>query len=327
MKKKILIGVFSIISIGFFLSANTFADILPRLSKIKPGYIYAFFILVIIEHIFRALRWQILLKRSHSEVKLFPTLLALLMSFFSNIFIPHSGIITRLTYLKKYYKFPPSINIGTFIAEKTSDSIIIILLLSYTALHSGFSFFKIIDFSPFKDKLLMFSAMGLLIIPLVIFLIARIFRSQLLKIRIIIYAHLKLVLSGFHSLHDLKSLLLFSIYSAIIWIIYIFSFNLMFLSVGIDASPVCLINTATIGNLSWIFPSQAGIGPFHLAVSTALRFHGYTAEDSTFLSILTHSGILITDFVFGLSAIIFTILGSAKKSNYVSSDPIMAIAD
>lgn len=327
MKKKILILAFSTISIGIFLSINPFSEILPKLRQVKLSYIYIFVVFVLIEHIFRALRWQIMLKNSHPGVKLFPTFLALLMSFFSNIFIPHSGIVTRLSYLKKFYKFPPTVNLGTFIAEKTGDSLMVVLLLSFTFLYSGFSINKVVDITHSSQNFLLILTLVIFTGFLVFVLVKTVLKKQFLKLQTRAKEYARSVWSGFHGLKDRKSLMLFSVYTLIIWFLYLFTFNIMFLSVDIVPSKTCLINTACIGNLSWIFPSQAGIGAYHVAVSTSLRFHGYSALDSSFLSVLTHSGILFTDFIFGLSSLLITTFWSFRFSKPAMQETIIAVAE
>jgi len=88
----------------------------------------------ILSHLSRAYRWQFLLEPLGYKPRFANSVMAVLIAYLLNLFIPRSGEIARAATIKKYENIPFEKAIGTIVAERVAD---VIMLFSIT----GVAFF------------------------------------------------------------------------------------------------------------------------------------------------------------------------------------------
>lgn len=104
-----------------FSRANYFWLIMPMIFGFLSNFI-------------RAQRWRLLLRPLGYNPGFLNTLLAVMIMFFANLFIPRLGEVMRCTILGKYEGVPLEKSIGTMVVERIIDLISIMLLLGFLLL-------------------------------------------------------------------------------------------------------------------------------------------------------------------------------------------------
>ncbi len=86
------------------------------------------FIILMLSHLFRALRWQQLIEPLGYKPPVFQLLCGVLIGYIANQFIPRAGEIVRCTSISKYNKIPAEKLIGTIVAERAFDLVSLLVI-------------------------------------------------------------------------------------------------------------------------------------------------------------------------------------------------------
>ena len=144
MKKK----VFSVLKYLLFLGIGIFLiwwqiGKMTELQKVQfvdslrnANYIYLLpvFIMAVISHVSRAMRWKLMVEPMGYHPSTSNTIYATLTGYFANNFVPRAGELMRCTMLSKYEKIPFSKLFGTVIVERLFDFICYLFIILLTIL-------------------------------------------------------------------------------------------------------------------------------------------------------------------------------------------------
>ena len=119
------------------------AALFSRLTEVKYRYVVISVGLMLIAHLVRAYRWSLMLTPIGYRVGLGRMLLAVMVGYLANLFVPRMGEITRCAVLKRTDNVPMAVSIGSVVAERIIDlltliSIIFLALLLEYDLLSGY---------------------------------------------------------------------------------------------------------------------------------------------------------------------------------------------
>jgi len=81
-------------------------------------------------HLSRAYRWQFLLEPLGYKPRFANSIMAVLIAYLLNLFIPRSGEIARAASIKKYENIPFEKAIGTIVAERVADVIMLLIIIA-----------------------------------------------------------------------------------------------------------------------------------------------------------------------------------------------------
>ena len=137
-------------------------------------------VLAIASHIFRALRWNLLINSLNYKTKLSTTFYAVMIGYMANTAVPRMGELARCGVLSKKEKIPFNALFGTVISERLFDLItlgaIIVLVIFFQ--FKSLSSFMANTFGPFFhsltsniNSLIIFSVVSVLVIVLVYIMI------------------------------------------------------------------------------------------------------------------------------------------------------------
>jgi len=203
-----------------------------KLALQKADYSWIILSLVFsgLSHIFRALRWKLLLEPLHYHPKISNTFFALMAGYLANFALPRLGEVTRCGLLNRYEKIPFTEGFGTVITERALDLICMILVFFITL---GIEFDKIsgiandLIFTTVADKFNALVQNKTLLITVVLIFIVLIsgffyFRKKIknlfgAKVKVLI----KGLLDGLKSIKNIKKPKLFFVYTVLIWLMYI----------------------------------------------------------------------------------------------------------
>ena len=85
-------------------------------------------ILGIASHISRAMRWQLVTDSMGYQIRFWNSFMGVMIGYFANLAIPRIGEFTRCGVVNRYEKVPFSNLLGTVVAERLIDMLILLLL-------------------------------------------------------------------------------------------------------------------------------------------------------------------------------------------------------
>jgi uncharacterized protein (TIRG00374 family) len=239
MNKK-LPGVFKylfFLGIGVFLvwwslhqiPANKWGEFKQSLATANYWLIVPVFIILSLSHVFRALRWRILMQPMGYHPSITNTFFAVMIGYLANLAVPRLGEVLKCTILARYEKVPAEKLVGTIVAERAFDvfSLFIVFILAFLTQYEiigeyGKELFKEMlqnksgHFSPWKIVIVL----GVIIS---IIIAIKIWFKQFSHLSIVI--SLKKILHGIWegvtSIKKLRQKWRFIFYTVSIWTLYI----------------------------------------------------------------------------------------------------------
>ncbi len=239
-------------------------------------------VVVLFSHFLRALRWRVILQEVKDEISLVDTWGSIMVGYLVNNFVPRLGEIVRAYTTGRLEKVSVSSVLGTIVLERLFDMLSagILFGLALFMYHGDLT----VSF-PFLRLAGIILIAGSLVLGAVLYvasvsekfqnLILRIVKSVLPK-RLAHKAQSIILsfLESFKILRSGKRIGIISLYSALIWVGYIYSMYIPFFAFGFgtrlhltlyDAFLLQLVTT-----IAWIIPSPGATGVYHLFVSEAL---------------------------------------------------------
>lgn len=263
-------------------------------------------------HIFRALRWNLLINSLNYKTKLSTTFFAVMIGYLANTAVPRMGEFVRCGVLSKKEKIPFNALFGTVISERIFDLItlaVIILLVIIFQLNSVGDFLNQL-FGPFFNELFSnFTSVIVLTSSILIIFVALIMLIRKLKEkikRIPFYNKIQEFMSGLFdgikTILKLKQKWLFLLYTFIIWFFYALMVYLPLFMLE-ETSHLTFINGLTIlaiGSLGMVAPVPGGIGAYHFIVKTVLyEIFKIGGNASGSYAVITHTGQTILNVLVG----------------------------
>lgn len=276
----------------------------------------------------RALRWMMMFRSLGYTIKLFNALGTIMFMYFANLGLPRLGEILRPVALSKYEKVGVEKVVGTIVAERALDFIMLLLvvglalIIEYDTLW-GF----IVENQALSDKIINLITNPLIYVLLVgagisalFFLKSDYFRRTKLGIKI--YGILEGLMEGIKSILNLEKPILFIGHTLFIWIMYFLMTRVCFYSyeptsnLGLEAGLMVFV----FGTLGIVFPSPGGMGSYHALIMAGLALYGVAQTDGfSYANIIFFSIQIFCNVIFGLTAYLML---PVMNKNYEGAIPI-----
>ncbi len=320
-----------LISLGFAggLIWYAFKDInltemLDRFARSDWSWIAVSCVLLLMAHISRAWRWNMLMEPLGYKPGLFNSSIAVLTGYFANYIVPRMGEVTRCGTLYKLERVPVNLSFGTVVAERIFDVIILLVLIGVNFILEFDRLSKFfMDF--FQSKIGATEAGGngmpiLLIILLGgLVLVAGvgiyIFTNKSLQEKLMQNALVQKVvqfaqgmLEGLLSVRKLNSPGLFICSTIAIWVFYYLVSYVLFFCIP-ETSNLGLLAGLTllvVGSIGMAAPVQGGLGAYHMLVGSVMILYGLTYNDGITLATFIHGAQMI--FMLAIGALAFLIV-------------------
>lgn len=286
--------------------------------------------LVLMAHITRAWRWQMLLKPLGHRPGLFDATTSVLTGYFANYIIPRMGEVTRCGTLYKLEKVPVNLSFGTVVAERVFDVLTLLVLialnflLEFDRLSAFFlDFFgsKVSGGEPQGTHLLLYVFGGLVLlvtVGVVVILTNKNLREKLLQNALIIKiaTFLKGMLEGVLSIRKLRSPALFILSTLLIWVFYYLISYVLFFSIPETSTlgPLAGLTILVIGAIGMTAPTQGGIGAYHLLVGNVMILYGLTQQAGITLATFVHGTQMLFMLAIGALAFLVVLLKNRKAA-------------
>ncbi|MCX7987266.1 MAG: flippase-like domain-containing protein [Bacteroidales bacterium] len=261
----------------------------------------------------RSYRWVLMIEPLGYNLSLKSAYHALMIGYTANYAFPRIGEITRCGVLNRIEKIPADSLIGTVIAERAWDMIMLIVLTITVIL------FKLSIFGQFfHEKVLLPLSIKfnwMLLIPLYGWLfIILIFLSAILLVLMYRQTIKEYVLrgkvgqfgygiyQGVKSVLKLKRRGRFLITTIFIWLVYILMtyFALKAMPATHSLNFIDAFFIMVVGSYGFVVPVQGGIGTYHAIVALGLSLYAVSWNDALAYALLSHGSQAISIILLGL---------------------------
>ena len=231
-------------------------------------------------YVSRGLRWIVLIEAlGYSSTKL-NSVSAVSVGYFTNMFIPRAGEISRCTALNQVEKIPVDKLFGTIIVERVLDFVFLILLMLLIVVLKFNDIFNLYytlkaQQTPNEgnEKLLILLAI-FLTGGAVFFLIKRFLKNSKLYEKALIF--IEGLKEGFKSIKNMKRKSAFWFHSFSIWIMYFLMTYICFFSMQetshLSASDGLFL--LVLGGVGMVIPTPGGVGSYHAIMMIGLSVLG-----------------------------------------------------
>ena len=239
----------------------------------------------VISHVFRSLRWKLLMKPLGYHPSLKNTFYAVMVGYFANLAFPRLGEVTRCGVLARYENIPFNKSFGTVITERAVDMICFILLFILMILTQMGTISDYMNNNVYPQLVAKFGNLHftkIMIYGLVaIAILAGIFYFLVHKKvrKTAFYLKIKNLLHGFweglKSLTEMEHPWIFVFYSVVIWTFYFFMLYVCFFCFS-ETSHVGLggaLSSLVLGSVG-IMITPGGIGLYPAIIQETLQLYG-----------------------------------------------------
>jgi len=248
--------------------------------------------------LFRGLRWNLLLEPIGYDVPKRDTVLTVFTGYAANIIIPRVGEVSRCAILERNAGVPFSKGLGTLVAERVVDAVLLGLIVLTGILVQLGQFKMLLTPADADTAASVVESVPLLRNPKFWFWTA----GTILVIAVCRWACVKFRLwdkvkgfihgfwEGFLSLRKIDRLPLFIIYSVSIWICYYLELYLAFYCLPSTAAvgPIAGLACFAASSVAVLVPTPNGAGPWHYAIVKMLGIYGAPEADAQPLAFVLH---------------------------------------
>ncbi len=283
----------------------------------------------ILSHIFRAARWNLLIGSMGHKTRTSTTFYAVMTGYLANTAVPRLGEVTRCGVLSKKMNVPFTELLGTVIAERIFDMLIMILIII------GVIVFQLDLVGAFVDKYVfnpLFANFESNLAPILIILailvgsvLALVILWRMFRIKLKKYAFYqklssfgKGLVQGIKTIKRMRNKGLFLFYTLMIWGMYTLMIYLPFYSLGatshLDFGDA--LTVMSIGSLGIVAPVPGGIGTYHFIVKAILfELYGIDQASAASFATITHAAQTIMIIVVGGLSFLMLFLQKNKTEN------------
>ncbi|ODS84473.1 MAG: hypothetical protein ABS46_03590 [Cytophagaceae bacterium SCN 52-12] len=340
MKKSIRYIVSFLLAAGllwFVFKDIDLASMGNRLAAADWRWIALSAFLTLLAHFFRAWRWTMMLKPLHRQVSLYASFISLLTGYFANYILPRMGEVTRCGTLYRMEGVPVNQSLGTVIADRVFDVLVlgVLLVLNFllefdrlSAFFAGLAGNRLGGSEDSVNILGVLAAGGLIAALLVSIWIwrSRSLRERLLSIPLVrkVWEFAEGMINGLLSVRKLESPLLFIVSTVAIWVCYYFTSYVLFFCIP-ETSHLGMLAGLTvlvIGSVGMTAPTQGGIGAYHLLVGNVMVLYGLTQQDGITLATFVHGTQMLLMLAAGAIAFLLALFHH-KKDSLEENEPLI----
>lgn len=269
-------------------------------------------VFAIASHIFRALRWNLLINSLNYKTKVSTTFYAVMIGYLANTAVPRMGEFVRCGVLSKKEKIPFNALFGTVISERIFDliTLMVIIFLVIVFQLKSLGTFVSTTFGPFFENLFSNIQSLLLFVGIVIITIVAIiglilvFKTRIKSLPFYqkIRGFLDGLLEGIKTIKKLREKWRFLIYTVLIWLFYALMvyFPVFMMPETSQLTFVDALTILAIGSLGIVAPVPGGIGAYHFIVKAVLvEIFGIGGNAAGSFAAITHAGQTILNVVIG----------------------------
>ena len=265
------------------------------LHEMNIWWLFASLIPITLSHILRGMRWLITLEPLGYRPKVGDSIDSIFVAYATNVVLPRVGEVSRCAVLNQYDNIPFSKSLGTLVAERLVDMLVVILfvcVMLLTQFDVFASLFAQTGTTQISLAELLCSSKTYLILGGVMGVCAVLWIALR---KSAFYAKIKQTIRGFvDGLLSLKTMHrkgLFLLYTLGIWAGYFLEFYIAFFCFPFTAELTvvqALVTFAAI-SLAIIIPTPNGAGPWHFVVISMMTLYGVSQTGASSFALIVHT--------------------------------------
>jgi uncharacterized membrane protein YbhN (UPF0104 family) len=334
LKYLLLLGL-SAFMMWYALRGISFGLVLEQLGEVNYLWLTLALLLSAGSYMSRAYRWRMQFFPLGYRLRFKSMASALMVGYLANLVLPRMGEVMRCSILRRSEGIPVEASFGTVITERVIDLLLLLSLIGFALMIefgrlSGFFWGLFSDrFSALaanRQQVYVAGALLLLLVAAGGWLLMRylhVLRRYAFFLKM--EGLLKGLAAGVMSIRRLENKGAFLLHTALIWGGYLLTTWLVLVSLPATAGlglGVALAIVA-IGGLGMAAPVQAGIGVFHLLVSSTLLLYGLSKESGMAFALLLHtSQTLLVVLMGGISFLVSMSQPAFQPKPVAESQPI-----
>lgn len=265
------------------------------LHETNVWWLLASLIPITLSHVIRGLRWLLTLAPLGYRPKAGDSVDSIFVAYAANVLVPRVGEVSRCAVLTKYDRIPFSKALGTLVAERLIDMLLVAVFVCVMLL-TQFDVFMSLFATTGTSGI---SLGNLLVSPKTYIVIAAIVAGAALLWlwlkNTTLYAKMKQLVRGFvdglMSLRTMQHKGLFVLYTLGIWVGYFLEFYIAFFCFPFtaDLSVVQGLVIFAAISLAIIIPTPNGAGPWHFVVISMMTLYGVSHADASSFALIVHT--------------------------------------
>ena len=265
------------------------------LHEMNIWWLFASLIPITVSHILRGLRWLITLEPLGYKPKAGDSVDSIFVAYATNVVLPRVGEVSRCAVLSQYDKVPFNKSLGTLVAERLVDMLVVFLFVCVMLLTKFDVFASLFAKTGTTEVSLagLFSSPKTYVIVGGLVGLCAVLWIALRKSAF--YAKIKQMIRGFIdgllSLKTMNKKGLFLLYTLGIWAGYFLEFYIAFFCFPFTAelSVVQALVTFAAISLAIIIPTPNGAGPWHFVVISMMTLYGVSQTDASSFALIVHT--------------------------------------
>jgi uncharacterized protein (TIRG00374 family) len=274
-------------------------------------------VLSVLGYLSRAYRWKMQLDPTGYKASYWDVYHAMMVGYLANLVLPRMGEVIRCSVLRRNSGVPVQVALGTVIAERVIDVLVLLGLLGATLLLEFDKFWSFVmglltdnyhSFAEHRTTLLAIAAIALLLVLIAgyaLFKNIEKLRQNAFFTRVVTLA--RGLLSGVFSVLKLKNKGVFLLHTGFTWLVYYLMDYLAFFAFPetYDLSMTAALAVLTFGAFGMAAPVSGGIGVFHVLVQATLLVYGVSKEAGIAYALVVHgSQTLLVVLMGGISFVL-----------------------
>ncbi len=320
LKYTILVAVLAFLMWLNFRDKDTRHNMAAAFDHAKYILLLPVFVLLLLSHYFRSLRWQQLIEPMGYHPPLFDLFCGLLVGYLTNQFIPRGGEVVRCTFVARQHKIPLEKLIGTIISERAVDVVCLLILgvsvffFQYAFL-SGSVLAKISSLRTGDNLHHWLIVFGVIAAICIVVYIIKKTNSRFSTFFVKIFKGFR---EGFGSIKNVRSKWKFVLYTLLMWTCYIFStwigcFAMLETAHLPFVSGIILLFAGTLG----IIATPGGVFAYPYAIQKTLLLYGIHEDVGKAFGWLLWGAQFVFTVVFGTLAYIVINLRRRRYEKHI----------
>lgn len=318
--------VFGLVLLWLSFRKINLAEVWIEIQKADYAWLFLSLFLVLISHVFRAARWNLLIGGINYKTRLSTTFFSVMIGYLANTAVPRMGELVRCGVLSKKENIPFNALFGTVIVERVFDLIVLVMLivgvivfqvrLLRDFLHEILDpfiktiFVNILDISLFSVLFLFF------IVGFVVLLKRNKHKFDGHPFYLKVRKFFKEVFEGIKTVKYMKDKWLFLLYTFFIWLFYalmVYVPVMMFPQTS-SLNFVDGLTLLAIGSLGIVAPVPGGIGAYHFIVKSILvELYNISPDIAISFATITHAGQTLLNVSVGSLGYLYILLTKKQK--------------
>ena len=229
-------------------------------------------------YVSRGLRWIVLIDALGYHSSKLNSIAAVSVGYFTNMFLPRAGEISRCAVLNQIEKIPVDKLFGTILIERVIDFIFLFGLLFFTIIlkfNDIVNFYTTLQSQQTNTDNNLFVLLGVLVVGIVcLYFLKKWLKKS--KFYEAIVSFIKGLKEGFKSIKNMKHKSVFWFHTFSIWIMYFLMTYICFFCMAetSDLTAGDGLFLLVLGGIGMVIPTPGGIGSYHAIVMIGLSVLG-----------------------------------------------------